>query len=88
MAILIATYDCYIKERIQNTCFLYLDCNYRAHHKCIQSVGRVCAHVIASESTKPQLDISPEIGLSVQLYKCAECAVSLRCSKFSNHTTF
>lgn len=61
--------------------YYYLDCNYRVHHKCVQNVRRVCAHVAASEITEPMLDISPEIGLAMQKYKCAECNVSLRFSK-------
>lgn len=64
--------------------FNTIDCNYRVHNKCIQSVGRVCAHVITSESNEPLLDISPEIGLAMQQYKCAECATSLRFSKSNN----
>ncbi|KAM7357472.1 differentially expressed in FDCP 8 homolog isoform 2-T2 [Cochliomyia hominivorax] len=49
------------------------DCRYMVHQKCLDSVVRVCAHVIASERQYPSLDICPEIGLAAQRYKCSEC---------------
>ena len=50
----------------------------------MNSICRVCAHVIASEAggytyTK---DICPERGLSMQAYKCGECSIKITFSKF------
>lgn len=47
----------------------------------MHSIIRICAHVVASESRTPILDIAPEIGLSRQQYKCAECAAPLNLSE-------
>lgn len=57
-----------------------MDCGYVAHQKCVDSVIRVCAHVIVSERQFPILEICPEIGLAAQGYKCAECETSLNYS--------
>ena len=59
-----------------------LDCSFCVHHKCVQNVLRICAHVITSERNNPLDDISPEIGLAMQYYKCAECSTALNFSKF------
>ncbi|XP_030385692.1 differentially expressed in FDCP 8 homolog [Scaptodrosophila lebanonensis] len=53
------------------------DCGYLVHQKCIDSVVRVCAHVLVSERKYPIAEICPEIGLAAQHYKCAECATLL-----------
>lgn len=58
------------------------DCDYRVHHKCVHSIIRICAHVVASERTEPILDISPEVGLARQQYKCAECEATLNLSEY------
>ncbi|XP_055313344.1 differentially expressed in FDCP 8 homolog isoform X2 [Sitodiplosis mosellana] len=57
--------------------YICIDCNFRVHYKCIESIVRVCAHVITSERKEPLDDICPETGLSFQAYKCAECNTSL-----------
>lgn len=62
------------------------DCHYRVHHKCVQSIIRICAHVTASERDEPILDIAPEVGLSRQLYKCAECETPLNLSELLHVT--
>ncbi|XP_057667799.1 differentially expressed in FDCP 8 homolog isoform X1 [Diorhabda carinulata] len=49
------------------------DCDYSCHHKCLASVIRECAHVIASEKGRYEYEICPELGLSAQKYLCAEC---------------
>ncbi|CAG9833378.1 unnamed protein product [Diabrotica balteata] len=49
------------------------DCEYACHHKCLASIVRECAHVIASEKGCFDYDICPELGLSAQRYLCAEC---------------
>lgn len=51
------------------------DCGFCCHWKCLDSICRVCVHIVASEAggytyTK---DICPEQGLSAQMYRCAEC---------------
>lgn len=58
------------------------DCQYRVHHKCVHSIIRICAHVAASERDEPILEIAPEVGLSRQQYKCAECETPLNLSKW------
>lgn len=55
------------------------DCKFCCHWKCLNSICRVCVHVVASEAggytyTK---DICPEQGLSNQGYRCAECKVKI-----------
>ncbi|GLG98815.1 hypothetical protein R5R35_002504 [Gryllus longicercus] len=49
------------------------DCRYSCHVKCLPQVCRVCAHVTSSENPLYILDICPEVGLSAQAYRCAEC---------------
>ncbi|PNF39277.1 hypothetical protein B7P43_G16691 [Cryptotermes secundus] len=50
-----------------------VDCKYSCHVKCLVQVCRVCAHVKASENPTYIADICPELGLSAQAYRCAEC---------------
>ncbi|XP_073838076.1 differentially expressed in FDCP 8 homolog isoform X2 [Musca autumnalis] len=59
--------------------YICTDCRYMAHQKCVDSVTRVCAHVVASERQYPILEICPEIGLAAQQYKCMECRTLLNC---------
>lgn len=61
--------------------YICSDCNFLAHQKCVDSVVRVCAHVVVTERQYPIPDICPEIGLAAQHYKCAECETLLNCSK-------
>ncbi|XP_071446948.1 differentially expressed in FDCP 8 homolog A isoform X2 [Hetaerina americana] len=49
------------------------DCSYCCHLKCVSNVCRICAHVKASEDPVYIETICPEVGLSVQSYRCAEC---------------
>lgn len=49
------------------------DCGCLVHHKCIDFVVRVCAHLVVSEMNYPINDVCPEMGLHVQNYKCNEC---------------
>ncbi|GAB0096135.1 Differentially expressed in FDCP 8 homolog [Sergentomyia squamirostris] len=65
--------------------YICSDCSFCVHHKCLSSVHRVCAHVVATERKTPVEDICPEEGLAKQKYKCAECSVPLTFnSKFSH----
>ncbi|XP_037879879.1 differentially expressed in FDCP 8 homolog isoform X1 [Glossina fuscipes] len=57
--------------------YMCSDCHYTVHQKCVDSVVRICAHVIVSERQYPIADICPEIGLAAQQYKCAECHTQL-----------
>lgn len=61
--------------------YICTDCSFRVHHKCVQLVIRICAHVVVSERNGAIEDICPEVGLAIQGYKCAECEVSLNFSK-------
>ncbi|XP_059615218.1 differentially expressed in FDCP 8 homolog isoform X1 [Phlebotomus argentipes] len=64
--------------------YICSDCSFCVHHKCLSSVLRVCAHVVATDRKLPTDDICPEVGLAEQKYKCAECSVPLTfTSKFS-----
>ncbi|XP_076247674.1 differentially expressed in FDCP 8 homolog isoform X2 [Calliopsis andreniformis] len=59
--------------------YMCSDCKFCCHWKCLNSICRVCVHVVASEAggytyTK---DICPEQGLSNQGYRCAECKVRI-----------
>lgn len=58
-------------------CLSCSDCFYVVHVKCVKYVSRICAHVIVSEKGRPEYRICPEIGLSMQLYRCAECKIQL-----------
>ncbi|XP_046390411.1 differentially expressed in FDCP 8 homolog A isoform X2 [Ischnura elegans] len=49
------------------------DCSYCCHLKCVTNVCRICAHVKASEDPVYVMKICPEVGLSMQSYRCAEC---------------
>lgn len=62
--------------------YICSDCSYCVHHKCLKSVMRVCAHVIATERKYPIEDICPEVGLSIQAYKCVECKTTLNFSMY------
>lgn len=64
------------------------DCHYCAHHKCVPGIVRVCAHIVASERKIAVEDISPELGLAMQAYKCAECQTPLNYSKFSKTSNY
>ncbi|XP_012253345.2 differentially expressed in FDCP 8 homolog isoform X2 [Athalia rosae] len=60
--------------------YMCSDCGFCCHWKCLSSICRVCAHVVASEAggytyTK---DICPERGLSSQSYRCAECNTGIK----------
>lgn len=59
--------------------YMCSDCRFSVHWKCLNNICRVCVHVVASEAggytyTK---DICPEIGLSAQGYRCAECRIRI-----------
>lgn len=53
------------------------DCFFVVHSKCLKYVARVCAHIVVSERGRPEYSICPEIGLSSQMYRCAECKIQL-----------
>lgn len=57
--------------------FACADCFYVAHVKCLKYVNRICAHILVSEKGRPETRICPEIGLSMQTYRCAECKIQL-----------
>ncbi|XP_053955411.1 differentially expressed in FDCP 8 homolog isoform X2 [Anastrepha ludens] len=63
--------------RMIQACYVCSDCSFLAHQKCVDSVVRICAHVIASERCYPIDEICPEIGLAAQRYKCVECGTLL-----------
>uniref|UniRef100_T1JKT5 Phorbol-ester/DAG-type domain-containing protein n=1 Tax=Strigamia maritima TaxID=126957 RepID=T1JKT5_STRMM len=50
-----------------------IDCGFSCHGKCINLIQRTCVSVKVKENPVYILDISPEIGLSSQNYRCAEC---------------
>lgn len=58
-------------------CLSCSDCFYVVHIKCMKYVTRVCAHITVTEKGRPETRICPEIGLSMQLYRCSECNIQL-----------
>ena len=54
-----------------------LDCFFVVHLKCLKYVMRPCAHLTVCEKGRPEIRICPEIGLSTQMYRCAECSLQL-----------
>lgn len=55
--------------------FTCVNCCYAVHSKkCVNQVERLCSHIIACEKGVPEFRICPEIGLSFQKYRCAECS--------------
>lgn len=48
-------------------------CDYRCHGRCVEGTIRRCASLRVSEDPTYILRICPEVGLSAQGYKCAEC---------------
>lgn len=57
------------------------DCGYTCHYKCMSSIIRECAHVVACERGQYELSICPEVGMSAQKYLCAECKTPLLVNK-------
>lgn len=53
------------------------DCGYACHYKCMASIARECAHVVACERGQYEHNICPEVGMSAQKYECAECQSKL-----------
>jgi hypothetical protein len=76
---------CLIKNMDKFSLFFISDCKYSCHVKCLVQVCRVCAHVKASENPAYIADICPELGLSAQAYRCAECKAHITFSKY-HHT--
>jgi hypothetical protein len=64
------------------------DCKYSCHVKCLTKVCRLCAHVKASENPAYIVDICPELGLSAQAYRCAECKAHITFSKYCHTCLF
>ncbi|XP_022669015.1 differentially expressed in FDCP 8 homolog [Varroa destructor] len=49
-------------------------CRYKCHQRCLNSITRSCAYL---KEHKYELQLCPEMGLSVQQFKCQECRSSL-----------
>ncbi|XP_067139391.1 differentially expressed in FDCP 8 homolog isoform X2 [Centruroides vittatus] len=49
------------------------ECGFKCHTKCLNTIIRVCAKTKVLEKPVYILDICPEVGLSAQNYRCAEC---------------
>lgn len=54
-----------------------VSCFFVAHVKCIKHVTRICSNITVCEKGIPELRICPEIGISMQMYRCAECQIPL-----------
>ncbi|KAK9499293.1 hypothetical protein O3M35_002349 [Rhynocoris fuscipes] len=50
-----------------------IDCQYKCHAKCVNSLNRVCVHLLLSENPYYESGICPEVGLDLQNYCCYEC---------------
>jgi hypothetical protein len=85
-----ATVSCSILiHKIAEILILFLlDCAYAVHYKCVNHVKRICAHLLVTFK-KTMIDkICPEIGISDQGYKCAECSITLNSRKFRVYTLY
>lgn len=58
-------------------CYTCINCSFNAHAKCVKYVVRTCSHVIVCEKGVPESRICPEVGLALQMYRCAECGIQL-----------
>lgn len=74
-------YECFYYRSMVQAWYECEDCEYACHHKCLASIVRDCAHVVASERGSFEYEICPELGLSSQQYLCAECKSPLPISK-------
>lgn len=50
-------------------------CEYQCHGRCVEGIQRRCPSVKVNEDASYILRICPEVGLSAQNYKCAECKI-------------
>ncbi|XP_071538102.1 differentially expressed in FDCP 8 isoform X3 [Panulirus ornatus] len=50
-------------------------CEYQCHGRCVDGVQRRCPSIKVNEDPLYILRICPEVGLSAQNYKCAECKI-------------
>lgn len=60
-------------------------CEYRCHGRCVDGIFRRCASVKVAEDASYILEICPEVGLSAQNYKCAECKRLITNSEYRVH---
>lgn len=58
-------------------CYTCINCQFNSHQKCVKFITRQCLHVVVSEKGLPESRICPEIGLAMQMYRCAECRIQL-----------
>ncbi|GBN27461.1 Differentially expressed in FDCP 8 [Araneus ventricosus] len=49
------------------------NCGFKCHSKCLNLITRICAKTKVMENGTYELSICPEIGLSQQKFRCAEC---------------
>jgi hypothetical protein len=57
-------------------------CSFNAHAKCVKYIERTCVNMVVSEKGIPETRICPEIGLALQMYRCAECRIQLMNGQF------
>ncbi|GIY73246.1 differentially expressed in FDCP 8 homolog [Caerostris darwini] len=50
-----------------------ISCGFKCHSKCLNLITRICAQTKVLENCSYELSICPEIGLSQQKFRCAEC---------------
>ncbi|GFS98308.1 differentially expressed in FDCP 8 homolog [Trichonephila clavipes] len=50
-----------------------ISCGFKCHSKCLNLITRICASTKVLENCSYELSICPEIGLSQQKFRCAEC---------------
>ena len=56
-------------------------CEFHCHARCLKGIRRKCASVRVSENPNYIMKICPEVGLSKQDYRCAECGTVITNSK-------
>jgi len=49
------------------------DCGFKCHSKCLNLITRICANTKVLENCTYELSICPEMGVSHQKFRCAEC---------------
>lgn len=65
-----------------------IDCQYKCHLECVETLHRVCSHLIMSEKPNYESQICPEVGLDSQGYRCYECKAKISYNIPKGYYTF
>ncbi|XP_054714158.1 differentially expressed in FDCP 8 homolog [Uloborus diversus] len=64
---------CGIIWGVFNNWYRCVECGFKCHNKCLNLITRICASTKLAEHCSYELFICPEVGLSYQKFRCAEC---------------